>query len=168
VVTKVDAAELLDPFVERALAIAGMVLLGILLAAVTTACGSCPSPSLALSFSVQRAAGTVHANAQYPHDPLQHWDAVNHVRQHGVCRADESGAEDPDGWNEADAKGCRWTRSSASLTKTTREAFLPGAKGLAGRPCDRPLPTTPCCSRVNGKEYPIADSAAPVFTTNMR
>ena len=163
VVTKVDAAELLGSVRERALAIAGMVLLGILLAAVTTALGfRHRQASLYRSlYNAQREQ--FMANAQYRTILYSIGDAVITSDSTGCVVQMNPAAEALTGWNEADAKGLPLDKVFRIINETTREAVSSLAQKVLreGRVTD--LANHTLLLARDGKEYPIADSAAPVF-----
>lgn len=163
VVTKVDAAELLGSVRERALAIAGMVLLGILLAAVTTALGfRHRQASLYRSlYNAQREQ--FMANAQYRTILYSIGDAVITSDSTGCVVQMNPAAEALTGWNEADAKGLPLDKVFRIINETTREAVPSLAQKVLreGRVTD--LANHTLLLARDGKEYPIADSAAPVF-----
>ena len=163
VVTKVDEAELLGSVRERALAIAGMVLLGILLAAVTTALGFRHRQASLYRSLYRVQQEQFMANAQYRTILYSIGDAVITADSTGCVVQMNPAAEALTGWNEADAKGLPLDKVFRIINETTREAVSSLAQKVLreGRVTD--IANHTLLLARDGKEYPIADSAAPVF-----
>ncbi|HRR33451.1 MAG TPA: PAS domain S-box protein [Kiritimatiellia bacterium] len=163
VVTKIDMAELLGSVRERALAIAGMVLMVILLAAVATALGfRHRQASLYRSlYHAQREQFT--ANAKYRAILYSIGDAVITADNAGCIVQMNPAAEILTGWKEIEAKGLPLEKVFRIISETTREEVSSLAQKVLreGRATD--LANHTLLIARDGKEYPIADSAAPVF-----
>lgn len=163
VITKVDAAELLGSVRERALAIAGIVLLGILLAAVTTALGFRHRQASLYRSLYHAQREQFMANAQYRAILYSIGDAVITTDRTGCVVQMNPAAEALTGWNEADAKGLPLDKVFRIINETTREEVSSLAQKVLreGRVTD--LANHTLLLARDGKEYPIADSVAPVF-----
>jgi len=163
VVTKGDAAELLGTVREHALTITGVVLLGILLAAATTAlCFRHRQASLYRSlYHTQREQ--VIVNAKYRAILYSIGDAVIATNSAGCIVQMNPVAEALTGWTEADAKGSPLDEVFCIINETTRDAIPSLAQRVLREGRVKDFPDHTLLVARNGKEYPITNSAAPVY-----
>ncbi|HQQ90812.1 MAG TPA: PAS domain S-box protein [Kiritimatiellia bacterium] len=162
-VTKMDAAELVGTVRERALTIAGMVLLGILLAAFATALGFRLRQAALYRSLYHAQRDQVTATAKYRAILYSIGDAVITTDSEGRIVQMNPVAETLTGWREADAQGQPLEVVFRIISETTRgEVDSPVRRVLSDGKVTALANHTLLLAR-DGKEYPIADSAAPVI-----